>query len=152
MSDRRIHYDPPLRNSIHCQWCTGEIQAVARNQQYLGIAGLNDYEWTHVDSGLADCRIVRQARPFDGWHATRRIEAAQRERWREQDEAEESGGDAVPNLLAHFDAIDAIDLDAEPTDPGCPWCGDPHDPDQPNLHARCRQIPDAETRRDGRDD
>jgi hypothetical protein len=88
MSETRIPYDPPVRGGTHCTNCLGEIQANARLIGSLEIVGLNGYEWTHVETGSRDCPpLIRQARPYSDWDATKQVEAALKARWAAEDAA-----------------------------------------------------------------
>lgn len=100
----RIEYDPPVEAGVLCYHCSREIQAVAQIMRGLQIAGLNQYEWTHVENGKAECPpIIRTARPSDGWQATSATEQALRARRAAEDALQDAleapfaddGGDAA---------------------------------------------------------
>lgn len=73
-------FDPPIDPDLACDHCGDKLLAVA--QIYDGgmtISGLAQYEWTH-DHGSPQCRILRTARPYDGWQATARVRTVERAR------------------------------------------------------------------------
>ena len=68
---------PPRRGvePVLCTHCGGELQAVGEIVGYISIAGLRDYLWQHVSDGRNTCSRTYEARPYDTWAATQRIEA-----------------------------------------------------------------------------
>lgn len=76
MAGLRMEYDPPIRADVHCTHCGDEIEAVARFRHSLEFRGLHAYEWRHVTTGNKTCTHRYDARPYDGWRATKQIEAA----------------------------------------------------------------------------
>ncbi len=76
----------PIRAGIYCSHCSEEIQATAFAAQQLVINGCYVYEWKHVESGSPECVQVLQARPYDGWAASKAVEAERRRLYALQDE------------------------------------------------------------------
>lgn len=79
--------DPPLRGQppVLCTNCGEELVAVADIHQSLSINGLRAYEWQHLATGDPCCDLHPLGRPYDGWDATRQIEAARRARYEAED-------------------------------------------------------------------
>ena len=86
---RETVYAEPLDGGVSCRYCGDVIVAVARAISWLELKGINDYRWVHRDSGSPTCTLTYEARPYDGWDATRRIESALRTRLRELAELEQ---------------------------------------------------------------
>ena len=84
---RREPIDPPLRNSVWCRTCNGEIEAIARKVYSFTLAGGDCYEWRHVATGLPTCTITYNAGPYDEWAAARKIAEAREARWAAEDVA-----------------------------------------------------------------
>jgi hypothetical protein len=73
---RRYPIDPPVDDfTLACRNCGDLIAATAQVfDGGMSISGLRAYEWSHVH-GSDVCRPKTVAQPFDGWHATRIVEA-----------------------------------------------------------------------------
>jgi hypothetical protein len=80
-------FDPPIEPGIGCRNCPGSLAATAVVYgSGLSIQGLNEYRWVHVETGSEQCLPHTTAQPFDGWQATKRVEAVRRERQIEDDQ------------------------------------------------------------------
>ena len=74
---RRYPYDPPIDAGLWCRNCNDPIVATAAAfEGGYAISGLRQFEFTH-GHGDTTCRPKTVAQPFDGWQATRLIEAVE---------------------------------------------------------------------------
>lgn len=81
MTSRTVPIDPPADVDLWCRNCHDPIVATAEiRDNGPTISGLRAYRWTHAH-GSDTCQPKTVARPFDGWEATRRIEAEMERRY-----------------------------------------------------------------------
>jgi hypothetical protein len=85
MTTTRHVFDPPIDPNLPCDHCGDKLLAVAQIRDGgMTISGLAQYQWTHAH-GSAQCRIVRTARPYDGWQATACVKAVENARMAAED-------------------------------------------------------------------
>ena len=74
-------FETPLRglpeNRVLCRHCSGELEAVAEFHRSIAMKGIRSFQWRHVKTGIEKCVRTFEAEPYDGWEATRKIEAAE---------------------------------------------------------------------------
>ncbi len=79
-----FEFEEPVDPSLPCRNCVGRILATAVVYgDGMSIRGLNEYRWVHED-GRAECPPPQPpptAAPYDGWEATRLVEAVREARW-----------------------------------------------------------------------
>lgn len=88
MPETAYPFDEPIDPRVLCRNCVESIVATAVVYgNGLSIKGLNEYRWVHAD-GQAECPPPQPppvAQPYDGWEATRRVEAVRRDRLAAED-------------------------------------------------------------------
>jgi hypothetical protein len=77
-------FAPPLPlPSVACRHCGGTLAAAARVHDRDGhgftLAGFDDCDFVHLDTGSSTCTITYNAQPYDGWVASKAYRDARAE-------------------------------------------------------------------------